>query len=313
VSTDPTTGNCQEGDVFWGKVASKFSELRKADRDFDDWPERDGNAVMNRFKRQIQKNTQLYNSFYARVKEKNKSGTNEADYIKEAASLYLEERGKPFLWSHCIEVLHKIPKLNPLMPDLTGSDDEEGGVNKIGAPMGAGQKRPKGAKAAKAAAKSSSKKKKRDAFSIASIETRKTHSIETVGLASVRIAESNEFRAQQDTLMDQARMYMQLGQQQKSLELMDEMTSNLLAYKEKIRKRELSVPEDISIPSKTESGHKLTEYGKQLYREEMLEDDDEEEEDEEEDENEEEDDNEVDETDDEEDTISKAQKDGTPV
>jgi predicted kinase len=116
--------------------------------------------------------------------------------------------------------------------------------------------------------------------------------------------------------MEEVRMYMQMGQQQTAFELMEVIKTNRLAYEEKIKKRERSVPDGISIPSKTDSGHVVTEYGKQLYREEMMrdeEEDEEEDEDEDEEEDEEEDDNEVDETDDEEDTISKAQKDGTPV
>ena len=226
VSTDPTIGNNQKGDVFWNKVASKFAELRKADSDFDGWPERDGSAVMNRFKRQIQKNTLLYNSYYARVKAKNKSGTNEVDYIQQAASDFLEAKGRPFPWTHCIEVLHKIPKLDPNMPDLTGDDSDDEKINKIGAPMGAGKKRPQGSKAAKAASKGAKKKAKLDAYSVASMETQKTNSMEAVGLASMRMADSSEFKTMQESMMEEAKMYISMGMQTDAVELMEKVKAN---------------------------------------------------------------------------------------
>jgi hypothetical protein len=289
VSTDARIGNAQKGGAFWQKVALQFSKLRSEDANFVDWPERDSNAVMNRFRRHIQCNTQLYNSYYARVKEKNKSGTNEADYIADAANLFLQEKGKPFLWSHCIEVLHKIPKLNPTMPDLTGSDDEDGGVNKIRAPMGAGAKRPQGAKAAKASSKASMKKKRLDAFSIASIETRKTNSMETVGQATVRLAESTEFRVTQDSLLEEVKVCMQLGMQQRAMDLMDAIASNRLAFQAKIKRRDSLLPvqidlgieadeDDESAPSQTSSGHRLSTKEKAAYKKRKQEDEEEEEE-----------------------------------
>ncbi len=266
VSTDPTTGNNQKGDTFWARVAAKFAELRDEDDTFDDWPERDGNAVMNRFQRQIQKHTQLYNSFYSRVKAKNKSGTNEADYIAQAASDYLEAQGKPFPWTHCIEILHKIPKLDPNMPDLTGDDSDDEAVNKIGDPMGAGKKRPQGSKAAKAKAK----KAKLDAYSVASMETRKTNSMEAVGQASVRIADSSEFKAMQESMMEEARLYMQMGMTDEAKQLMEKVKANHRAYPDKINRREDLVPKEIdideSVPSQTSSGHILTEKEKEQYR-----------------------------------------------
>jgi hypothetical protein len=89
------------------------------------------------------------------------SGVNTEEEIqKVAADNYRDAEGHAFAFSHCVEVLHQLPKFNPMVDDadrsldvavedLDGDKKPAASVNKIGAPMGASLKRPPGSKKAK--------------------------------------------------------------------------------------------------------------------------------------------------------------------
>jgi hypothetical protein len=88
------------------------------------------------------------------------SGTTEEEWYKIAADNYRDAEGHAFPFLHCVEVLHQLPKFNPMIDDADRSsdvvaEDSDGdtkpaaSVNKIGAPMGASLKRPPGLKKAK--------------------------------------------------------------------------------------------------------------------------------------------------------------------
>jgi hypothetical protein len=95
------------------------------------------------------------------VKECPPSGVNTEEEIqKVAADNYRDAEGHAFTFSHCVEVLHQLPKFNPMVDDVDRSSDvavevldgdkkPAASVNKIGAPMGASLKRPPGLKKAK--------------------------------------------------------------------------------------------------------------------------------------------------------------------
>jgi hypothetical protein len=102
----------------------------------------------------------VYNRYYKQVKECPSSGTTEEEWYKIAADNYRDAEGHAFVFIHCVEVLHQLPKFNPMIDDANRSSDvvaedsdvdkkPAASVNKIGAPMGASLKRPPGSKKAK--------------------------------------------------------------------------------------------------------------------------------------------------------------------
>jgi hypothetical protein len=96
----------------------------------------------------------VYNRYYKQVKERPPSGgvNTEEEIQKVAADNYRDAEGHAFAFFHCVEVLHQLPKFNPMVDDVDRSlnvavedlDDDKkpaaSGVNKIGAPMGASLK-----------------------------------------------------------------------------------------------------------------------------------------------------------------------------
>jgi hypothetical protein len=69
------------------------------------------------------------------------------------ADNYRDAEGHAFAFSHCVKVLHQLPKLNPMVDDADRTSDvaavdsdgnkkPAASVNKIGAPMGDSLKRP---------------------------------------------------------------------------------------------------------------------------------------------------------------------------
>jgi hypothetical protein len=102
----------------------------------------------------------VYIRYYKLVKECPPSGTTEEEWYKIAADNYRDSEGHAFPFLHCDEVLHQLPKFNPMINDADRSSDvvaedsnadkkPAASVNKIGAPMGASLKRPPGSKKAK--------------------------------------------------------------------------------------------------------------------------------------------------------------------
>jgi hypothetical protein len=102
----------------------------------------------------------VYNRYYKQVKVCPPSGTTEEEWYKIAADNYRDAEGHAFPFLNCVEVLHQLPKFNPMVDDADRSsdvaaEDSDGdkkpaaSVNKIGAPMGASLKRPPGSKKAK--------------------------------------------------------------------------------------------------------------------------------------------------------------------
>jgi hypothetical protein len=98
------------------------------------------------------------NKYYKQVKDYPPYGANTEEAIhKVAADNYRDAEGHAFPFSHCAEVLQKLPKFNPMVDDVDRSSDvavevldgdkkPAASVNKIGAPIGASLKRPPGSK-----------------------------------------------------------------------------------------------------------------------------------------------------------------------
>jgi hypothetical protein len=148
VSNDPINGSQQRANIFWAKVHQKYKVLLSQQGSKTGVVSRPVESLKQRYLKVIAKAVGKFNKFYRNLKTQNKSGWTKDDYIEEAARLYEEEEGKPFRFSLCVEVLHQVPKFDPMV------DQEESGVaikrvNNARLPQGAAINRPIGSKKAK--------------------------------------------------------------------------------------------------------------------------------------------------------------------
>jgi hypothetical protein len=105
-------------------------------------------SLKQRYLKVIAKAVAKYNKFYHLLKNQNKSGWTQDDYIEEAARLYEEEEGKPFRFALCVEVLHQVPKFDPMV-DQEELSSRGKRVNNAALPQGATINHPIGSKKAK--------------------------------------------------------------------------------------------------------------------------------------------------------------------
>ena len=217
ISQDSATGTDQTIEIYWQRIQSVFDELKGKDDDLEDLPDRTSSALKNRFDRHIKPGINRFNGFYKALKDQNPSGWNEDKFIEESCQNYLQAEGKPFPWSKCAPILWKCPKCDPIVCDLVADpEDPEKKANVVAKVMGEGKERPIGSKAAKAG-----KTKKPDAASIASIETAKLATMRDMNANSGLIATAMGFQAQTfnfqsaiSALMDEAKMYRELGDEE---------------------------------------------------------------------------------------------------
>jgi hypothetical protein len=133
VSVDPIVGVGQKSEAFWTRVLEKY--LLLTEKHLSDYgaelPVRNSASLQQRWKKKIAYQMQLWNKFYRRIKSVKHSGWNEDNYVEEASKLYQEEVGKTFGLEKCVDVLHKLPKFDPMVsgteesstPVVAGSDD----------------------------------------------------------------------------------------------------------------------------------------------------------------------------------------------
>jgi hypothetical protein len=115
VSQDTQFGNDRRADDFWKAVLDRYNMLRSQVADDSVVVlERDCNSIKNRFQRHIGKGVQEWNPFFRRIKMKMPSGTPESEYVHVASESFRNTLGKPFNFEHCVEILHKMPKFNPM-------------------------------------------------------------------------------------------------------------------------------------------------------------------------------------------------------
>jgi len=242
ISTNPVAGTGKKAKDFWKSIKETFDALMKAEppEDNEGIVERDQEALMNRFKRHIQKKMNVFNKYFKQVKQEGPSGTPYDEYIDLAMEKYLEEEGRPFPFKECVPILHQMPKFDPMVeveeividdddeddddgdPSTPNSDKKPAAVNSIGAPMGAGMPRPPGAKASKRAMK--------EEQSLSSIETNKVMAMERLAGSHEQLASAlnrnNELQAaknKQDSLFRMFDMYRAMGNMTKAQECMDEL------------------------------------------------------------------------------------------
>jgi hypothetical protein len=124
VTLNPINGVGQKSKEFWDHIYRKYSLLLKEDNPSEALPERDSESLRNRFQRQIQRKMNVYNKYYKQVKECPPSGVNTDEEIQKVAAYnYSDAEGYAFAFSHCVEVLHQLPKFNPMVDDVNRSSD----------------------------------------------------------------------------------------------------------------------------------------------------------------------------------------------
>ena len=223
VSTNPVSGTGQKAKHFWGSIKDVFDALYISEnvQETDGKVYRDQDALMNRFKRHIQKKVNVFNKYFKIVKQEGPSGTPYTEYIRLAMEKYLEEEGRPFLFEDCVPILHQMPKFDPMIEveeiEIDDDDAEEeadesssgnkkpAAVNKIGAPMGAGMSRPPGAKAAK--------RQMKEEQSVSTLESTKVEALQ-------KLADTHEHLA---TALDRNNQLMESKNRQESLFRMFDM------------------------------------------------------------------------------------------
>jgi hypothetical protein len=105
-------------------------------------------SLKQRYLKVIAKAVAKYNKLYGLLKNQNKSGWTQEDYIEEAARLYEKEEGKPFHFDLCVEVLHQVPKFDPMV-DQGELASRGKRVNNAALPQGPTINRPIGSNKAK--------------------------------------------------------------------------------------------------------------------------------------------------------------------
>ena len=119
VSQDGGVATNQKRDDYWDRIHGGYTEQQKKDTACKDQPVRSGPSLRSRFERKIRPAVLEFNRFYKAIKEKNESGKNKEDWMREAHDKYLETHGHGFAFTKCVEVLWNIPKFGPDMGEIT--------------------------------------------------------------------------------------------------------------------------------------------------------------------------------------------------
>lgn len=231
ISENPIIGNDQKSADFWSAVQKKYRELVVEELE-EGFHIRDADAIRNRFGRHIQKDVYVFNGHYKTCKENKQSGYVEDNYFHDALELYLEMEGKPFRFAKCVDILHQMPKFNPmtkndkannLLEDTT-SDDDSAQMNQPSEPMGSKLPRPIGSKAAKKLVKDEKQKEHQT--------QKKEMMVDRMANASERLAKAIEDKSKRDSALKMASIYASLGDTTRAKELLDELTREDEAVKE---------------------------------------------------------------------------------
>lgn len=217
VSVDPVHGSQQKGNIFWAKVHQKYRLLAAKEPGGKDLGKRPVDSIKQRYTKVIGKAVGKFNKYYKTLKNEPKSGWNEDDYIERAAEMYEEEDGKPFRFHSCVEVLHSVPKFDPMVSPNTATQSEKRSINNNHLPQGATMQRPIGTKKAKVV-----KYLQESGVIIGGdkLEDSVSHA------SSTRIEEllvKNYEQREKSLSLKRVQLYIQLNQMEKARELMDEI------------------------------------------------------------------------------------------
>ena len=219
VTENSRVGADQAADKFWGDIYKTWFKLMSEDSMYGkDFTPRNPEALKNRFQRAISKGVQYFNGYYKRSKEKERTGWTNENYIKEAMDKFQHDEGKPFLFSECVPILHAIPKFSP---DYQAGQTGDKTINSLGTAMGSDKPRPMGQKEAK------KQEKKKDSTTVASMETAKVEQLQSLATATKKVATAVNRKSERDSLMQLARMHLDLGEVAEAKKIMDEMKERM--------------------------------------------------------------------------------------
>ena len=218
-------GANKKGDAFYERVLDKFLSIYKQETAEDEQEEvvlnRTAGAIQNRWTRHINKDVQLFNGYYKRVKESKPSGNNDDDIYNLAMEEYRVQEGSKFRFVDCVHVLYQVPKFNPMI----NNDKKKTPVNKVNsAPMGADTPRPLGSKAAKKIYKQKIGLLE-DATSSAStaLAEKRIAAVEKVGKAGETLALVLKRKSERQHYMEMAKFYQSMGDNVQALKLMEKV------------------------------------------------------------------------------------------
>ena len=153
VTDDPINGCHQGGEHFWKKVLEMYEML------WDGEPivERDFETLKTRFSKRMLGPLQKFNAIFISIKNKDVSGTNEDDWIREAHKVYkAKEDGKNFTHVDVWRIVRNaLPKFSENETTNTFAAVGVNGTpfNSIGSGQGVRIPKPQGSKQAKSAKK----------------------------------------------------------------------------------------------------------------------------------------------------------------
>jgi hypothetical protein len=150
-SDNPIVGVGQKSTSFWADVHSRYCKLQERSSSPETKFPRTWNQLKGRFLRHIQVHVNVFNRFYKRAADNipSGSGSTVTSIMERAMADYLEELSKPFRFSQCVPILHKLPKFDPMANKSNKSNDGTQQQPTIGGVMGNNLERPIGSKAAK--------------------------------------------------------------------------------------------------------------------------------------------------------------------
>ena len=229
ISCDPITGTDQKGTKFWSRVADQVNTLYREESDAPiDGHRRNSGAILTRYQRHIQPDVFAYNRYHLQVSTPKKSGWTLDDYVREASILWANEKGEPFRFPNCIEIMHQMAKYQPgfVCKPQEGEDGEEidGRIfNDVGHVMGDEMIRPMGQKAAK-------KKEKEEKMNNTKASSSKKVNMDGLESSANNLAnaikEGNRLENDNrrcEMWMKQADMYMKLNKTEKANEFLEKI------------------------------------------------------------------------------------------
>jgi hypothetical protein len=146
---NPIVGVGQKSHTFWGDVHKRYCQLQEKSVSPETKFPRSWNQLKGRFLCHIQLNVNVFNRYYKKAADNIPSGNSSTvtAIIDRAMEEYQKDQGKPFRFSLCVPILHKIPKFDPMV--LVVDNQPAASTTAVASIMGGHLDRPMGSKAAK--------------------------------------------------------------------------------------------------------------------------------------------------------------------
>jgi hypothetical protein len=149
---NPVVGVGQKAITFWADVHGRYCKLQEKSVSPETKFPRSWNQLKGRFLRHIQLNVNVFNRYYKKAADNIPSGHNStvSSIMDRAMEEYQVDQGKPFRFSLCVPILHKIPKFDPMTSEVLADNQPATSTTAVASVMGSTLPRPIGTKAAKA-------------------------------------------------------------------------------------------------------------------------------------------------------------------